>query len=76
MVVEHNRKITWRHPVRDLRDTPLEGCCGETMELEGRDPTISTPPHLPRHLKAIHEKELFWLEKCRKMVRSYDTTRP
>jgi len=35
------------------------GRCGETMELEGREPTINTQPHLSRHSNRIHEKERF-----------------
>jgi len=50
--------------------------CGETAELEGREPIVNTPPHLSRHPKGIREKERFWLEERRKRVRRYDTTRP
>jgi hypothetical protein len=50
--------------------------CGETTELEGREPFINTPPHLSRHPKGIRNKERFWLEERRKRVRRYDTTRP
>jgi len=50
--------------------------CGETAELEGREPTVNTPPHLSRHPKGIREKERFWLEERRKRVKRYDTTRP
>jgi hypothetical protein len=39
LVVQHNQRSTWTHPLRELRD-------GETMEIEGREPTINTPPHL------------------------------
>jgi len=46
MVVEHDRRSTWTHPLRELRDAPLGGLYGETMELEGREATINTPPHL------------------------------
>jgi len=42
MVVEHNWRSTWTRP---LRDAPLGDRCGETMELEGSEPTINTPPH-------------------------------
>jgi len=38
MLVEHNRRSTWRCPSRDRRDSPLGGHCGETTELEGREP--------------------------------------
>jgi len=75
MVVEHNRRSTWTHPLRELRDTPLRGCCCETMELEGRKPTINTPPHLPWHPNGNHEKERFLVEEDRTQVRRYDTTR-
>jgi len=50
--------------------------CGETAELEGREPIINTPPHLPRHPKRIREKEQLWLQERRKRVRRYDTTWP
>jgi len=53
---------------------PLGGRCGETMELEGREPTIATPPCLSRHPNRIHEKEGFWFEKCMNRVRRYATT--
>jgi len=46
--------------------------CGETAELEGSEPIINTPPHLPRHPKGMREKERFWLEERRKRVRGYD----
>jgi hypothetical protein len=61
--------------LRELRDAPLGGCCGETTELEGREPTINAPPHLSRHPNGLREKERFWLEERRKRVRRYDTTR-
>jgi len=32
-------------PLRELRDAPLGGRCGETMELERREPTINILPH-------------------------------
>ena len=43
----------------ELRDAPLGGRCGKTMELKGREPTINTLLHLSRHPKGIHEKEQF-----------------
>ena len=43
--------------------------CGETLELEGRQPIINTPPHLAWHLKGIRQKERFWLEERRQMVK-------
>jgi hypothetical protein len=46
--------------------------CGETTELEGREPIISTPPHLSGHPKGIREKERFWPEDGSKRVRRYD----
>jgi len=49
IVVEHNQRSTWTRPLRELRDTPLGGHCSETMQLEGREPTINTLPHLSRH---------------------------
>jgi hypothetical protein len=32
MVDEENWKSTWRIPITKLRDAPLAGSCGETME--------------------------------------------
>jgi hypothetical protein len=46
MVVEHNRRITWRHPLSEPGDAPLGGRSGETTEPEGKQPTINIPPHL------------------------------
>jgi len=60
---------------RTFRDEPFGGHCGETMELEGREPTINNPPHLSRHPNGIHEKEWFWFEEHSNQVRRYDTTR-
>jgi len=37
--------------------------CGETVELEGRQLIINTPPHLAWHPKGIVEKAQFWLEE-------------
>jgi hypothetical protein len=45
------------------------------MEVESREPTVNTPPHLSRHPNGIHEKERFWFEEGRNRVRKYDTTR-
>jgi len=50
--------------------------CGETVELEGRQPIINIPPHLARHPNGILETERFWLEERRMWVRRYDTTQP
>jgi len=75
MVVEHNRRSTWTRSLRQLRDAPLGGCCGETMELDGREPTINTPPHLSQHPNGIDEKKGFWFEEHRNQVRRYGTTR-
>jgi len=74
IVVERNRRSTWTHPLGELTDTPLGGGCSETMELDGREPTINTPQHLSRHPNGIHEKERFWFEERRNWVRRYDTT--
>jgi hypothetical protein len=41
------------------------------LKLEGRQPSINTPPHLAWHLKGIREKEWFWLEEHWKTVRGY-----
>jgi hypothetical protein len=50
------------------------GHCGEMMELEGREPTIKTPPHISRHPNGIDEKEQCWFKERRNWVRRYDTT--
>jgi len=42
MVVEHNWRSNWTDSFTELGDVPLGGRCGETMELEGREPTINT----------------------------------
>ena len=68
MVVEHNRRSAWTRPFREHRDAPLGGDCGETMQLEAREP-IYTLPHLSRHPNGIHEAEQFWLEVCKNQVR-------
>jgi len=75
MVVENNRRNTWRGPLREPRDAPLVGCCGEMAELECRKPTNNMPPHVSRHPNSLREGERLSLEKCRKNVRRYDTTR-
>jgi len=62
------------HTHWELRDARPGGRCGETMQLEGREPTINTTPHLSQHPKGIHEKEQFWFEEWRNRVRRYDTT--
>jgi len=56
MVVEHIRRSTWTHPLRENRDAPHGGHCGETMELEGREPTINTLPYHLQHPNGIEEK--------------------
>jgi len=61
-------------PMRELRDAPTGGHCGETIELEGGEPTINAPAHLLRHPNGIHEKVQFWEEGRRNQVRRYDTT--
>jgi len=45
--------------------------CGETVELEGRQPISNKPPHLTQHPKIIHEQEPFWLIGRRTRVRRY-----
>jgi len=62
------------HAHWEQRDTPLGGRCGETMELEGREPTINTPPHHLRHPNGFHKNVRFWFEKSRNRVRRYHTT--
>jgi hypothetical protein len=59
MVVEHDQRSIWTRPLQELSDAPLGGRCGEMMELEGREPTIDTPPHLSLNPIGIHEKEKF-----------------
>jgi len=66
------RSITASECISEL--TPSQ--CGETVELEGRQPIINIPPHLAWHLNGILETERFWLEERRMWVRRYDTTRP
>jgi len=68
MVVEHNLRSTWTRPVGELCDALLGGHCGETMELEGREPTINTPPQVLRHPNIIHETERFLFEECMNRV--------
>jgi hypothetical protein len=46
--------------------------CGDTVELEGRQPIINTPPHLTWYPKGNHRKERFYLMECRKRVRGYE----
>ena len=46
--------------------------CGEPTELEGREFSINTPPHLSRHPKRIHKKERFLLEERWERVRGCD----
>jgi len=60
---------------RTFRDAPFGGRCVETMELEGKEPIVNTPPHLSQHPKGIHEKERFWFQERSNRVRRYDTTR-
>jgi len=47
--------------------------CGETVELEGRQPMMKTLPHLALYPKGIHEKEWFQFKERRKRVRWYDS---
>jgi len=46
--------------------------CGETLELEGRQLIINTPPLLAWHPKGICEQERFWLEERWKRVIGYE----
>jgi hypothetical protein len=75
MVVESNRRSTWTRLLRELRDALLGGRCGETMELEGREPTTDTPPHPLPYLNGSHGKEWLWFEVRTNLVRRYNTTR-
>jgi len=61
MVVEHNRRSSWRPPLRKLRDAPFGGHCGETTKQEERESTINAPLHLSRHPRRHCQKERFWL---------------
>jgi len=74
MVLVHNQRSTWTRRLKELRDAPLGGRCAETMELEGREPTINTLPHLLWNPNGIHQKERFWFEEHRYWVRTYHTT--
>jgi len=73
MVVEHHRRSTCTRPLRELGYAPHGDHCQETMELEGREPTINTPPHHSRHPNKIHETGRFWFEECRNLVSRYGT---
>jgi hypothetical protein len=44
IIVEHIWRSIWTHPLSELRDTLLRGCCGEAMKIEDREPTINTLP--------------------------------
>jgi hypothetical protein len=55
--------------LRELRDAPLGGHCGEMMQLEGREPIINTAIYHLRHPNVLHEKERFWLEESMEIVR-------
>jgi hypothetical protein len=58
--LEHNRKSTWTQPLSKLRVAPSGGHSGETMELAGREPSITTPLHLSRHPNTIHQSASSW----------------
>ena len=75
LAADGTRALPEEHRDRQIRrDAPLGGCCGETMELEGRQPTINTPPPLSRDQDGIHEIERFCFEKRMNRVRRFDTT--
>ena len=74
MVVKHIHKSTWSRPMRELRDVPPGGCCGETMDLEGREPISKTLPHLSGHPNQIHQIQWVSVKEHRNRVRRYDTT--
>jgi hypothetical protein len=48
MVAEDNGRWTLRLPLRNPRYAPVGGRCGETMEREGREPTVNILPYLSR----------------------------
>jgi len=73
MVVEYNWRSTWTCQLRELRDEPLGGLCDERIDLEGRESTINTPPHLSQHPNRIHEQGQFWFEGGMNQLRR-DTT--
>jgi len=75
MVVKYNRRSTSICPLRELRHALLGGHFGDTIELEGTEPSMDSLLHLSRHPNGIHEEEQFWLEQHRNWVRRYDTTR-
>ena len=76
MVVEHNRRSTWRRLLRAPRDALLGGCYGDTTELDSSEPIISIPPALSRHPNGICKKQQLQLEEATQKVRGYDTTQP
>jgi hypothetical protein len=57
LAVEHNRRSTWRCPLREPRDTALVGDCSEITEQEGTVRTIHIQPHLTGPPNVIHECE-------------------
>jgi hypothetical protein len=59
MVLEHNQRSTWTRLFSEVRDVPLGGCCGVTMELERREATIIMPLHLLCYANGIHKNLWF-----------------
>jgi len=59
MVDNHNKSSTGRRPLIEPRDVPLGGHCGETTEIEGREPTINILPHLSQSQNGMHQNEPF-----------------
>jgi len=59
IVVEHNCRSIWICPLREHRHAPLGGRSGETIELEGREPTISTTSHSHHSQMEIMRKSGF-----------------
>jgi len=56
------------------QNSRLGSICGETTQLEGREPIITLGRTSHGFPEGIRKKELWWLETCRKRVRIYDTT--
>jgi hypothetical protein len=42
------------------------------VELESRQPTINSPPHIASHLMGIPKRVPFWLVERTKTVRGYE----
>ena len=47
--------------------------CGESLELESREPISDTPPHRSCHPKGIDVTMQFWLEEHSNLIRGCET---